>query len=40
LLNSNDWGFGYFTLDDRSMKFFEQNLAKIENKLNKATVIG
>jgi len=40
LLNSNDWGFGYFVLDDKSIKFFEQNLSKIENKLNKTTIIG
>ena len=29
LLNSDDWGFGHFTIDDESMKVFEDKLSKI-----------
>ena len=29
LLNSDDWGFGHFTIDDESMKVFEEKLSKI-----------
>ena len=39
-MNSNDHGFGVFVIDDKSIRFFEQNLAKIDNQLNKAVVIG
>ena len=28
-LNSQDFGFGVFLIDDKSMKLFEQNLGKI-----------
>ena len=40
LINSNDHGYGVFIIDDKSIRFFEENLAKIENKINKAVVIG
>lgn len=29
LLNADDWGFGYFELDDQSVKVFEQCLARV-----------
>ena len=40
LMNSNDHGFGVFVVDDRSIRYFEQNLSSIENQLNKAVLIG
>jgi len=40
LLNSDDWGYGYFTLDDASVKVFEQSLAKINTKIDRSVVIG
>jgi predicted glutamine amidotransferase len=39
-MNSNDHGYGVFIIDDKSIRFYEENLAKIENQLNKAVVIG
>jgi len=29
LLNSDDWGFGHFTMDDSAIKVFEDNLGKM-----------
>lgn len=40
LLNSDDWGFGHFQMDDMSIKVFEERLAKVENKVDRAVVIG
>lgn len=40
LMNSNDHGFAMFVIDDKSVRYYEQNLSKIENQLNKAVVIG
>jgi len=40
LLNSDDWGFGYFELDEGSVKVFEQSLSKVSNQLDRAVVIG
>ena len=40
LMNSNDHGYGVFVMDDKSIRFFEENLSKLENHLNKAVVIG
>jgi hypothetical protein len=40
LLNNNDWGFGYFVLDDNSIKVFESSLSKINSSLNRAVIIG
>jgi hypothetical protein len=40
LMNSNDHGFGVFVIDDKSIRFYEENLSKIENQLNKAVVIS
>lgn len=40
LLNADDWGFGYFELDDQSVKVLEQCLARVDNKLDRAVVIG
>jgi hypothetical protein len=39
-MNSNDHGYGVFVQDDKSIRFFEENLSKLENHLNKAVVIG
>lgn len=38
LLNSNDHGFGIFIMDDKSIRFFEENLSTISSKLNQACV--
>jgi len=38
LLNSNDHGYGVFLMDDKSIRYFEENLSTIENKLNQACV--
>ncbi len=40
LLNSDDWGFGYFELDEASVKVFEQSLSKVTSQLDRAVVIG
>ena len=40
LINSNDHGYGVFVVDDKSIRFFEQYLSKLDNQLNKAVVIG
>ena len=40
LLNSDDWGFGYFELDEASVKVFEQSLSKVGDQLDRAVVIG
>lgn len=39
-MNSNDHGFGVFVIDDKSIRFYEENLSIIDNQLNKAVVIG
>jgi len=40
LLNSDDWGFGHFTMDDNAMKIFEEKLGKMHSKIDRAVVIG
>lgn len=40
LLNSDDWGFGYFEMDDLTVKAFEQCLSKVSSQLDRAVVIG
>lgn len=40
LLNSDDWGFGHFLLTDESIKLFEDKLSKVQNKVDRAVVIG
>lgn len=40
LLNSDDWGFGHFTMDESAMKVFEDKLGKIQSKIDRAVVIG
>ena len=40
LLNSDDWGYGYFFLDETSLKVFEKKLAKMGNRIDRAVVIG
>ena len=40
LLNSDDWGFGHFTMDENAMKVFEEKLGKITSKIDRAVVIG
>ena len=40
LLNNNDWGFGYFVLDEASIGVFENSLHKINSSLNRAVIIG
>ena len=40
LLNSDDWGFGHFTMDDSAIKIFEDNLGKMQSKIDRAVVIG
>lgn len=31
LLNVDDNGYGFFTIDDTSMKYFEEHLGKVSN---------
>ena len=40
LLNAEDWGFGYFHIDEKSIEVFESKLGNMESILNKAVVIG
>ena len=40
LLNSDDWGFGHFTLDSGSIKVLEDGLANLESKLDRGVVIS
>lgn len=40
LLNSDDWGWGHFVLDEGSVKVFEQQLGKVDSTINKAVVMG
>ena len=40
LLNSDDWGFGHFTMEDSTIKVFEERLGKMESKIDRAVVIG
>lgn len=40
LLNSDDWGFGHFILDDAAIKVFEQSLGKVEANIDRAVIIG
>mmetsp|Transcript_28016 Transcript_28016/g.37412 ORF Transcript_28016/g.37412 Transcript_28016/m.37412 type:complete len:87 (+) Transcript_28016:1803-2063(+) len=40
LLNSDDWGFGHFTMEDTAMKVFEERLGKMQSKIDRAVVIG
>lgn len=40
LLNSNDNGYGVWLLDDKSIRYFEENLSTIDNKLNQACITG
>ena len=39
ILNSDDWGFGHFVLDNSSIKVLENNLANLESKIDRAVVI-
>ena len=40
LLNTDDWGFGHFTMEDTAMKLFEDKLGKMQSKIDRAVVIG
>ena len=40
LLNSDDWGFGHFFLDDASLKVFEEKLSKMSSTLDRNVVLG
>ena len=40
LLNCDDWGFGHFTMEDTTMKVFEDKLGKMQSKIDRAVVIG
>jgi hypothetical protein len=40
LLNSDDWGFGHFILDEAAIKVFEQSLGKVEANIDRAVIIG
>lgn len=39
-MNNDDWGFGYFILDDASIRVFENKLSQMENPLNRVVIIG
>ena len=38
LLNSDDWGYGQFFLDEQSLGVFEKNLSKLSN-IDKSMVV-
>ena len=38
LLNSDDWGYGHFTLDDQSLEVFEKSVSKLPG-IDKAMVV-
>lgn len=40
LLNSDDWGFGFFELDLASVKVFEESLSKVQDSLDRAVIIS
>ena len=40
LLNSDDWGFGHFTMEDSAIKVFEDKLGNMQSKIDRAVVIG
>lgn len=40
MLNSDDWGFGYFKIDATSIKVFESKLSKVEDPLDRAVIIN
>lgn len=40
LLNSDDWGFGYFELDLASVKVFEESLCKVKDSLDRVVIIS
>ena len=40
LLNSEDWGFGHFHLDDAALKVFEGKLSKVQSALDRNVVLG
>lgn len=40
LLNSEDWGFGIFLIDEKSQRWYEQNLSKIREQQNFCEVLG
>ena len=40
LLNSEDWGFGHFYLDDAALKVFEGKLSKVASALDRNVVLG
>jgi len=40
LLNSDDWGFGHFILDEATITVFEQSLGKVEANIDRAVIIG
>jgi len=40
LLNSDDWGFGHFILDQASTAVFEKDLSKVESQIDRAVIIG
>jgi len=40
LLNQDDWGHSYFTLDKPSMLVFEQKLGQVADPLSRAVIIN
>ena len=38
LLNSDDWGYGQFILDENSVKMFEEKLSKVSNRIDRSVV--
>lgn len=40
LLNSEDWGFGVFLIDEKSQRWYEENMAKITHQQNFCEVLG
>jgi hypothetical protein len=40
LLNSDDWGYGYFKIDEPSLLVFEDNFSSIESDLNRCVILS
>lgn len=40
LMNTEDYGFGVFIVDEKSLETFECHLSKVDHQLNKAVLIN
>jgi len=40
LLNADDWGFGYFIMEEEAIKVFTQSLGNVKSNIDRAVIIG